>query len=217
MSTQTGYPASSTLSADQLTANSDTLANVRLWDPTQTQPTYQKLQDIRSYYQFQALTLDRYAINGVETPVVVGVREINQNDLPSNSWVNTTLQYTHGYGMIISQANEATSNGDPEFAVLGVPPVSNGLPQVTQPAVYFGLASAPYVVANTKQPEIDYQLPTGGNVETHYSGDGGVQLSNLFDRAMFAVLVSTTSTTCSSPIRSLRIRESCSLVVSSSG
>ncbi len=182
-----GYPASSTLSADQLTANSDTLANVRLWDPTQTQPTYQKLQDIRSYYQFQALTLDRYAINGVETPVVVGVREINQNDLPSNSWVNTTLQYTHGYGMIISQANEATSNGDPEFAVLGVPPVSNGLPQVTQPAVYFGLASAPYVVANTKQPEIDYQLPLGGNVETHYSGNGGVQLSNLFDRAMFAV------------------------------
>ncbi len=181
------YPAGSTLTADQLTANSDTLANVRLWDPTQTQPTYQKLQDIRSYYQFQTLTLDRYDINGVETPVVVGVREINQNDLPSSSWVNTTLQYTHGYGMIISPATEAIGNGDPEFSVGGVPPVSNGLPQLTQPSVYFGLSNAPYVVANTKQPEIDYQLPTGGNVETHYTGDGGVQLSNFFDRAMFAV------------------------------
>ena len=72
--------------------------------------------------------------------MVVGVREINQNDLPSSSWVNTTLQYTHGYGMVMSPANVATDNGDPEFAVGGVPPVSNsGLPTITQPSVYFGL------------------------------------------------------------------------------
>ena len=70
----------------------------------------------------------------------------------------------------------------------GVPPVSNsGLPTVTQPSVYFGLNNSGYVVANTKQPEIDYQLTNGTNVETHYKGDGGVQLSNFFDQAMFAI------------------------------
>ncbi len=120
--------------------------------------------------------------------MIVGVREINDSDLPSSSWVNTTLQYTHGYGMIISPANTSTSNGDPQFAVGGVPPQSDsqGL-QITQPSVYFGLNNAGYVVANTKQPEIDYQLTNGTNVETHYTGDGGVQLSNFFDQAMFAL------------------------------
>ena len=186
--TSTNYPASSTLSATQLSANSDTLANVRLWDPLQTQPTFNKLQDIRSYYQFNNLAVDRYKVNGTETSSVVGVREVNDQDLPSSSWVNTTLQYTHGYGMIVSPSNVATSNGDPQFAVGAVPPVSNsGLPNVSQPSVYFGLNNTGYVVANTKQPEIDYQLTNGTNIETHYKGTGGVQLSSFFNQVMFAV------------------------------
>ena len=184
------YPASTNLTAAELSANSDTLANVRLWDPTQTQQTYDKLQDIRTQYQFNTLAIDRYKIGGAETPAIVGVREVNDGDLPSSSWVNTTLQYTHGYGMIISAANTSTSNGDPQFAVGGVPPASNpNSPNltITQPSVYFGLNNAGYVVANTKQPEIDYQLSNGTNVESHYTGDGGVQLSNFFDQAMFAI------------------------------
>jgi uncharacterized protein len=181
------YSASSTLTASEVSGN-DTLANVRLWDPTQTEPTYQKLQQFRSYYQFNTLAVDRYKVNGVETPVVVGVREINDSDLPSTSWVNTTLQYTHGYGMIISPANVANSAGQPQFPVGQLPPSSqSGYPSIVQPAVYFGLDNSGYVVANTKQPEIDYQLSDGTNVETHYTGDGGVQLSNFFDRALFAI------------------------------
>ena len=181
------YPASSTLTAGQLTANSDTLANVRLWDPLLTQATYDKLQDFRSYYQFNTLAMDRYPVNGSETPVVAGVREINDSDIPFPSWVNTHLAYTHGYGMIISPATQQTSNGDPEFAIGSVPPVStDGLPGIAQPAVYFGLNNAGYVVANTKVPEIDYQLANGQNVATHYSGDGGVQMSSFFKRVMFS-------------------------------
>ena len=181
------YPAAQTLNANTLNANSATTANVRLWDPLVTQPTYDKLQDIRSYYSFNSLGVDRYTVDGKETPVVVGVREINQQDLPAASWVNTHLQFTHGYGMIVSPSNQTTSNGDPVFGVQGVPPFSTkGLPKITQPSVYFGLNEPGYVVANTKQPEIDYQTPTGGNQETHYKGDGGVQLSSLFKRVMFA-------------------------------
>ncbi len=184
----TSYPAVPNLTASEVSANSDTTANVRLWDPTQTQQTFDKLQDLRTQYQFNTLAIDRYKVNGSETPVIVGVREINQADLPSSSWVNTTLQYTHGYGMVISPANTATGNGDPQFAVGGVPPVSNsGLPAITQPSVYFGLNNNGYVVANTKQPEMNFQLTNGTNDETHYSGDGGVQLSNFFTQAMFAI------------------------------
>jgi uncharacterized protein len=181
------YPASSTLTANQLTANSDTLSNVRLWDPLLTQATYDKLQDFRSYYQFNTLAMDRYQVNGSETPVVAGVREINDSDIPSPSWVNTHLAYTHGYGMVVAPATQQTSNGDPVFAIGSVPPVSNsGLPEIQQPSVYFGLSNSGYLVANTKVPEIDYQLADGQNVATHYSGDGGVQLSSWFKRIMFS-------------------------------
>ena len=86
--------------------------------------------------------------------------------------------------MIVSPANVATSQRRPAVRRRRVPPVSNsGLPTVTQPSVYFGLNNPGYVVANTKQPEIDYQLTNGTNVETHYKGNGGVQLSNFFDQA----------------------------------
>jgi uncharacterized membrane protein (UPF0182 family) len=182
------FAASTTLTANQLNANADTLSNVRLWDPSLTQQTYNKLQDIRSYYQFNALAVDRYQINGVETPTIVGVREVNSQDIPSPSWVNTHLQFTHGYGMVISPANTASPSGQPVFDISDVPPTSsNGLPQITQPAVYFGLDNSGYVVADTKQPEVDYQLGNGNNVETHYGGTGGVRLSSFFDRLMFAV------------------------------
>jgi uncharacterized protein len=186
---QVSYPASSNLTPTQLDANGNTLANVRLWDPTQTGQTFDR-QQIRSYYQFNTLSIDRYKLNGQETPVIVGVREINDADLPatSSSWVNTTLQYTHGYGMIISPATQVTSAGYPVYDVSNVPPEStNGAPVITQPDVYFGLDNSGYVVANSKQLEIDYQLANGSNVETHYTGDGGVQLSSLFKQAMFAI------------------------------
>jgi uncharacterized membrane protein (UPF0182 family) len=182
------YAATSTLSAAQLTANSDTLSNVRLWDPLLTQSTYDKLQDLHGYYQFNGLSMDRYVVSGVPTPTVVGVREINDADVPSPSWVNTHLAYTHGYGMIISPATKVTSDGQPQFAVGYVPSISNsGLGVVTQPSVYFGLSNAGYVVANSKVPEIDYQLSNNQNVATHYSGNGGVQLSSFFKKFMFAV------------------------------
>jgi uncharacterized protein len=186
---QVSYPASSNLSPTELEANGNTLANVRLWDPTQTGETFNR-QQIRSYYQFNTLSIDRYKIDGQETPVIVGVREINDADLPatSSSWVNTTLQYTHGDGMIISPSTQVSSAGYPVYDVSNVPPEStNGAPIITQPAVYFGLDNSGYVVANTKQPEIDYQLANGSNVESHYTGDGGVQLSSLFKQAMFAI------------------------------
>ena len=190
--TNTNYPATSTLTASQLTDNADTLANVRLWDPLETQATYDRLQDRRSYYQFNTLAVDRYQVMGstgpTPTPVIAGVREVNDQDIPSPSWVNTHLVFTHGYGMVVSPANTQTTSGDPTFAVQDVPPISNnGFPTITQPSVYFGLSNAGYVVADSKVSELDYQLSNGLNVQTHYTGNGGVQLSSFFNRLMFAL------------------------------
>ncbi|HUY64280.1 MAG TPA: UPF0182 family protein [Acidimicrobiales bacterium] len=188
------YAASQSLTPQEL-AQPDTvtsLSDVRLWDPEWTDPTYEKLQDIRSYYSFQTLALDRYSVNGSLTPMVVGVRQINDSDLPAQGWVNTHLQYTHGYGFMASPANLVSTSGQPVFSIADVPPVSQaGLPQVVQPSVYYGLNTAgtqpTYVIGDTRQQEIDYQLPSGNNVETQYRGSGGVQLSSIGRRLAFAL------------------------------
>ena len=75
-----------------------------------------------------------------------------------------------------------------ERDISNVPPTSsNGLPKITQPDVYFGLGDTGYVVADTKQPEVDYQRTDLTNVESHYKGKGGVQLTSFLKRAAFAL------------------------------
>ena len=173
-----------------LQANAATLANIRLWDPDPqiSLQTFQKLQGLRSYYQFQSIGVDRYMINGALTPTVAGVRQLNPSGIPVSSWVNTHLEYTHGDGMALAAANNVLPNGNPSFSVSNVPPVStDGLSPITQSAVYFGLSNPGFVVANTKQPELDYQTPAGVNVESHYQGDDGVQLNGFMRRAAFAL------------------------------
>ena len=185
---QQPFDYTSTISGATLATDAPTLAATRLWDPTTPVQTFNKLQDIRSYYHFNGLAVDRYVINGTQTPVIIGVRQINATDLPAQSWINLHLQYTHGYGAVLAPANKATANGNPAFDIQDLPPSSTGgAPSISQPQVYYGTNNPGFVIANTKQPEIDYQTNSGTTVETHYQGSGGVQLSSLVRRAAFAL------------------------------
>jgi len=190
---RSNFKANQSLTPSGVEANQPTLNNVQLWDPTQTSATFSKLQATRSYYSFNTFAIDRYSIKGNPVPMVVGVRQVNDQDLPSQGWVNTHLQYTHGYGMILSPANTANSH-QPTFALSQVPTSSTpDAPKLSQPRVYFGLSNpnggdAAYVLANTRQPEIDYQSGSGGNpVTSSYRGSGGVQLNNFLVKAAFAI------------------------------
>jgi uncharacterized membrane protein (UPF0182 family) len=184
------FPASNNFTAAQAQAPgpSSTISNIRLWDPNPTisLQSFVQEQAIRSYYTFNTVGVDRYTVNGQLAPVLIGARDMFPSGLPSQTWVNTHLQYTHGNGAVVASANQ-TSASNPVYAVQGVPPnSSNGLPRITQPGVYFGLGDTNYVIADTKQLEVDYQRD-GNNVESHYSGTGGVQLSSIFRRAAFAL------------------------------
>jgi hypothetical protein len=191
---QKTFSATQSLTPSQVVANQPTLSDVQLWDSTQTAATYTKLQATRSYYSFNTLAVDRYKVDGTLQPMVVGVRQVNDGDLPSQGWVNTHLQYTHGYGMILAPANNANSH-QPVFSISQVPSQSSpGAPTITQPNVYFGIANpndAAYVLANTRQPEIDYQVSGAQSpVTSHYTGPGAtgcVQLRNFLVKAAFAI------------------------------
>jgi hypothetical protein len=187
--TKKTFNATTNVSAATVDQSSATLNNIRLWDPdpTITLQTFLREQQIRSYYTFQSVSVDRYTVDGQLTPVIIGVRQISDANLPASSWVNTHLQFTHGNGAVIALANQ-DSNQNPVYGISNVPPQSsNGLPKITQPDVYFAVGDSGYVVANTKQPEVDYEQSDGSNVESHYKGTGGVQLSSFLRRAAFAL------------------------------
>ncbi len=125
---QSTFSATQSLTPAQVVANQPTFNNVQLWDPTQTSASYTKLQATKSYYSFNTLAVDRYDVNGQLVPMVVGVRQVNDSDLPSQGWVNTHLQYTHGYAMILAPSNQQNGN-QPAFSISQCPtPVHPGDP-----------------------------------------------------------------------------------------
>lgn len=183
------FPAEETLSRDDVSKNEGTIENVRIWDPTQLQPTYQRLEAIRTYYDFDDVDIDRYELNGRTTQVMLSGREVDASKLPgAQSWVNQRLSYTHGFGIVANQANAVSAEGLPQFLVRGLPPQGPDVLAARQPALYYGERTPPggYVVANTKQREIDF---TRGDqeVRSHYAGRGGVRLTNMVRRLAFAV------------------------------
>ncbi len=182
------FPGSQDVTTEQLANSATSLNDVRLWDWEYTLQVYDKYQAIKNYYQFNTLAYDRYMVNGSMVPVVVGVRQINSGDLPDQTWVNQHLQFTHGYGAIISPASSAASNGSPNFPTGDIPVNSqNGYPTIKQPEVYFGAGQYGYVVADTAQAELDYPDANGNPVETHYNGNGGVPMGSLLRKAAYAL------------------------------
>ena len=186
------FEASPSLSDEDITQNSQTVNNIRLWDPTVLAETYSQLQEIRAYYALDEVDVDRYTIDGKLTQVMVSARELDQTNLPAQGWVNQRLQYTHGYGVVFSPANNVASQGQPDFYVKGVPATTTAPElEVSQPRIYFGESaeSQEYVVVNSLQEEVDYPLSTEGQsvAYTNYSGKGGVGIGSFFQRLGFSL------------------------------
>ncbi|NPV27686.1 MAG: UPF0182 family protein [Firmicutes bacterium] len=181
------FPADNNLTWADIQKNSDTVKNVRLWDWQPLKQTYAQLQEMRLYYTFKDLDVDRYHIDGRYRQVVLAPRELIQGQLPdrAQTWVNQRLKYTHGYGVSMSPVNEVTPEGLPKFFIQDIPPQSRVDLVVKRPEIYYGEATDEYVIVNTKTQEFDYPLGEE-NVYTTYQGTGGVKISSVFRRVLFA-------------------------------
>lgn len=185
---QQPFPAGRTVGLDAIEANAATVNNIRLWDWQPLQATYSQLQQIRTYYEFKDVDVDRYTIDGEYRQVMLAARELDQDQLPeqAKTWVNQRLVYTHGYGVAMSPVNEVTSEGMPVFLMKDIPPVTDTDLVLDQPEIYFGEATDNYVIVRTNQQEFNY--PEGDtNVFTTYAADSGVELGSLLRRALFAL------------------------------
>eukprot|EP01047_Picozoa_sp_COSAG01_P006077 COSAG01_NODE_216_length_21695_cov_83.368772_15_plen_919_part_00 len=197
------FDADVTLSVSDLRANKTTLDNVRLWNQEPLQQTFSQLQEIRLYYEFFNIDVDRYMINGVPQQVMLSPREMDPLQLPAQAqtWINRHLVYTHGYGICMSPVNEISKEGLPKFYIKDIPPKSKIDLQVTRPEIYFGEKTNNYIVVNTKQEEFDY--PKGdSNVYAKYQGKGGIVLDSLIKRLFFSFKFSDIKILISSLIQS---------------
>ena len=175
-----------TLTLADIENNTDTINNVRLWDHGPLLDTFGQIQEIRTYYDFASVDNDRYFIDGEYRQIMLSSRELNSDSLPNRSWVNERLQYTHGFGVAMGPVNEVTQEGLPVLFIQDLPPTSSVDLEVEQPSIYFGELSNDYVVVNTNTDEFHY--PEGDdNVSTRYDGSGGVTMSSVLRRLLFAV------------------------------
>ena len=182
-----------TLSRADLERNAATIENVPLWNDQPLLDTFGQMQEIRTYYDFAGVDNDRYIINGKYRQIMLSARELNSRSLPSRTWINEQLTFTHGYGLTLGPVNEVTPEGLPVLFIRDLPLNSTVDLKVTQPAIYFGELPETDVFVNTKTEEFDY--PRGDdNVFATYKGNGGVPLGGLFRRLMFAIRFRSTDT-----------------------
>jgi hypothetical protein len=185
---QREFPAETTVDAADPANNQPTLQNIRLWDWHALQDTLRQEQEIRTYYDFPDVDIDRYSIDGTMREVMLAERELNVEKLPdtSRNWINEKLVYTHGYGVTMNPVNGFTSEGLPTLLLSNMPVQSTvkGL-NVTRPEIYFGLLTDNDVYVKTRQQEFDF--PQGEtNSVTSYQGTGGIELGGFLRRVLLA-------------------------------
>jgi len=235
------FPRSRPVTAGDISKNQETIKSIRLWDHRPLEITYDQEQGLRRYYKFADVDVDRYTLNGEYRQVMLSARQLNYGQLPSQTWVNKFLTYTHGYGLCVSPVHNADEAGFPLFWVKDIPPVAEYEElKLSQPRLYYMASTRPrlieliappeqrpappnvnqpggpeagmqyqepppsfgaqqvrvepnpYVIVNTKNPELDYpktktEGQAGQNVTTHYTGTGGVAIDNWLNRIAFAI------------------------------
>jgi uncharacterized membrane protein (UPF0182 family) len=185
---QREFPADTTVAAADPEHNQATLDNIRLWDVSALQDTLRQVQEIRTYYDFPGIDIDRYQINGSLRQVMLAVRELNVDKLPESSrnWINDKLIYTHGYGITMNPVNGFTPEGLPTLYLSNMP-VQSTVPglSVTRPEIYFGELTNTDVYVKTHQQEFNYPQGQSNNLST-YDGSGGIVMGGFFRRVLLA-------------------------------
>jgi uncharacterized protein len=181
------FPAEQDLTFKTLEANKATIDNIRLWDWQPLMDAYVQLQEIRTYYKFHDVDVDRYWLDAAYQSVMLSARELKSSLLPRNAqtWVNRHILFTHGNGVVMSPVTRKNAEGLPLFYLRDIPPVAAGGPEIREPRIYYGEETDSYVIVKGSTPEFDY--PKGkDNIYAAYDGTGGVPVGAIARRILFA-------------------------------
>jgi len=181
------FPAEKDLTFKTLETNKATINNIRLWDWHPLTDAYVQLQEIRTYYKFHDVDVDRYWLDGAYQSVMLSARELKSSLLPPNAqtWVNSHVLFTHGNGIVMSPVTRSTADGLPVFYLRDIPPISTGGPEIREPRIYYGEETDTYVLVKGSTPEFDY--PKGKeNIYATYDGTGGIPIGGVLRKNLFA-------------------------------
>ncbi|MDO5562543.1 MAG: UPF0182 family protein [Synergistaceae bacterium] len=173
------------VTAAELRDDQETVQNIHMWDYSPLLRTYKQLQAIRTYYDFNDVYIDRYDIGGRNRQVMLAVRELDLSDLQNPTWVNTHLEFTHGYGVVMNPVNEVAAGGLPLFFMKDLPSQSTVDIKLDRPEIYYGTMPDSYVLVNTAVKEFDYPMGAS-NMRSTYGGSGGVKIDSMWRRLLFA-------------------------------
>jgi uncharacterized membrane protein (UPF0182 family) len=175
------------LTMKDVQANQATIRNVRLWDREPLLQTYGQIQSIRTYYDFVSVDDDRYMIDGELRQVLLAPRELNTASLPTRTFINEHLTYTHGMGVTLGPSNQVTPEGLPVLWVKDLPPASSVPIKITRPQIYFGELANDFILAPSRQKEFDYPSGQGDAAQySSYEGNAGVPTGSYLRRLLFA-------------------------------
>jgi uncharacterized membrane protein (UPF0182 family) len=191
------YPVNSLPTADLVRQNQETIDNIRLWDHGPLARVYRQIQLIRPYYDFEDADVDRYTVDGEYRQVMLAAREVAHEKLEAQTWINTRLRYTHGFGLAMSPVTEFTPEGRPQFFAKDIPPdgvisiqregAGDGAPDtISNPRIYYGEKTTDYVIVDTKTEELDFQGEGGEVRSNRYDGAGGVPIGSFIRKVAYA-------------------------------
>jgi uncharacterized membrane protein (UPF0182 family) len=179
------YSPNGSTDAGTLGSDAQTIAAIRLLDPNIVSPTFQQVEQQRSYYGFPStLDVDRYNTPQGVQDTVLGLRELDLGGMQQHNWINDHFKYTHGYGVVSAKGNQVNDKGQPVFTESGLP--ATGAMGDYEQRIYYGENTADYSIVGGSNQEIDYTAD-GGDKTYQYNGAGGVSLNNPLTRAAYAV------------------------------
>jgi uncharacterized membrane protein (UPF0182 family) len=186
------FAAQSELSPEAVRDNAATLESIRMWDPVTLEQTYRQLQELRPYYDFNDVDVDRYnfADAGDRTQqVMISVRELSTEDLSdtAQTWQNQHLEFTHGFGLVSSSVSLRRENGQPVFFAEDIPPQGVAELEIDNPRLYYGEGLPAYSLVGTTVDEIDYARPGEAPRRFRYDGEGGVGVGSFLRRLAFSM------------------------------
>ena len=163
------------------------LHNIPIWDHEFLDDVYQQLQGIRPYYSFSHVDVDRYPINGQVQQVNLAAREINMAKLPAEAqnWENTHLRYTHGYGAVVTPASQ-TAETPMQWFLRDLNLQSDVGLATEKPDIYFGQENLNYAIVPNRL-KISGISSFDEESSYNYTGKGGVPISSLFRKLLFAI------------------------------
>ena len=150
----------------------------------------------KGYYKYSSSQIGKYNLNGEDAVLYMSPREIVNK---GNSYINSTYEYTHGYGVIATSATSTNQVGNLENYQKSF--TENDI-EISEPRIYFGLQTNETIVTNSKtKQEFDYPSSDKTNETNKYNGKAGLQLGFL-DRMILALSQGDTKLAFSSDIQS---------------